>query len=185
MVTCWLLIDTIAMMGSPASRGAVASVGTVGRALFAAASAGAAAVSAVNAAAAARVTMAEAPHRPAATVDCAVVNRFVIPAPVQMYPRGAREGARRNKRLGTGGWFPFYAPRSINTSARAARDDIAGTEFGCGPSRSWRDVSLESPQCRRKPTLIGSLLHPIHDTRPSPSHIDLRSLHLLAEIGGH
>src|SRR5271166_3337984 len=111
MVTCWLLVDTMAMIGSPALRGAVASVGRAGRAWTAAASAGGAAVSAVSAAAAARVTMAGAPHRRIATVDCAVVYRFVIPAPVQRSPQGSARGeSRRNKRLGTGGWFPFYAP---------------------------------------------------------------------------
>ena len=78
MVTCWLLIDTMAMIGSPASRGAVASVGARGTRLMAAASAGGAAISAVSTAAAARVTMAGAPHRRIASVDRAVVNRFVI-----------------------------------------------------------------------------------------------------------
>jgi len=55
------------MTGSPASRGAVASVGGAGRASFAAA----AAVSAAVAAIAASVTMAETPRRHVATVDCA------------------------------------------------------------------------------------------------------------------
>jgi len=72
------LIDTIAMIGSPASRGA--SVGGAGRACLAAASA----VSAVRAAIAASVTMAAGPQRRIATVDCAVVNRFTMLSPVEM-----------------------------------------------------------------------------------------------------
>jgi hypothetical protein len=71
------LIDTIAMIGSPASRGAVASVGGAGRACLAAASA----VSAVSAAIAASVTMAGGPQRRIAAVDCAIVNRFTMPCP--------------------------------------------------------------------------------------------------------
>jgi hypothetical protein len=62
------------MIGSPASRGAVASVVGAGRACLAAASA----VSAANAAIAASVTMAGPPHRRVATVDCAVMNRFTM-----------------------------------------------------------------------------------------------------------
>jgi hypothetical protein len=54
-----ILIDTIAMIGSPASRGAVASVVGTGRACPAAASA----VSGASAAIAASVTMAGAPQR--------------------------------------------------------------------------------------------------------------------------
>jgi hypothetical protein len=60
------------MIGSPASRGAVASVVGAGRAGLAAASA----VSAASAAIAASVTMAGTPQRRVATVDCAVMNRF-------------------------------------------------------------------------------------------------------------
>jgi hypothetical protein len=70
------LIDTIAMMGSPASRGAVAWVGA-GRASLAVAPA----VSAVSAAVAASVTTAEGPQRRIAAVDCAVVDRFTMPCP--------------------------------------------------------------------------------------------------------
>src|SRR5258706_15125346 len=55
------------MIGSPASRGAVASVGGAGRACLAAASA----VSAVSAAIAASVTMGGGPQRRIAPVDCA------------------------------------------------------------------------------------------------------------------
>src|SRR5271166_3322147 len=81
MVTFWLLIDTIAMIGSPASRGAVPSVVCSGRAWRGAASAGGAAVSAVKAAVAASVTIAEGAQRRTISVDWAVVHRFVIPCP--------------------------------------------------------------------------------------------------------
>src|SRR3954464_4482124 len=84
-MTCWVLIDTIAMIGSPAWRGAVASVGCAGRACLAAAS-GLHAVSV--AVIAASVTMALGPQRRIATVDCAVVNRFAMPYPVGMRVRG-------------------------------------------------------------------------------------------------
>src|SRR5712671_5229655 len=63
------------MIGSPASRGAAASVGGAGRACLAAASP----VSAVSAAIAASVTMAGGRQRRIATVDCAVVIRFTMP----------------------------------------------------------------------------------------------------------
>ena len=70
-----VLIDTIAMIGSPASRGAVASVGGAGRACFAAAPV-------LSAASAASVTTAEAPQRRRiAPVDCAVVSRSTMPCP--------------------------------------------------------------------------------------------------------
>src|SRR5215475_3217332 len=81
MVTFWLLIDTIAMIGSPASRGATASVICSGRAWRGAASAGGAAVSAVRAAVAASVTIAGGAHRRTTSVDWAVVHRFVMPCP--------------------------------------------------------------------------------------------------------
>ena len=71
-MTCWLPIDTIAMIGSRASRGAVASVVGAGRACLAAVSA----VSAASAAIAASGTTAGAPQRRVAMVDCAVMNRF-------------------------------------------------------------------------------------------------------------
>src|SRR6516164_4071684 len=66
MVTFWLLIDTIAMTGSPSPR---------------AASAGGAAVSAVRAAVAASVTIAGGAHRRTMSVDWTVVHRFVMPCP--------------------------------------------------------------------------------------------------------
>src|ERR1700694_4690495 len=68
------------MIGSPASRGAVASVGGAGRACLAVASA----VSAVSAAIAASVTMAGGPQRRIAPMDCAVVNRFTMLSPIEM-----------------------------------------------------------------------------------------------------
>src|ERR1700687_4340692 len=64
------------MIGSPASRGAVASTGCAGFACFAAASAGG--VSAISTAAAAKVTMAEGAHRRIASAERAVVNRFAM-----------------------------------------------------------------------------------------------------------
>jgi hypothetical protein len=70
------LINTIARIGSPASRGAIVSVGAE-RTCLAAASA----VSAISAAIAASVTMGGNPQRRIATVDCAVVNRFTMPCP--------------------------------------------------------------------------------------------------------
>jgi hypothetical protein len=81
------LIDTIAMIGSPASRGAVASVGGAGRACLAAASA----VSAVRAAIAASVTMTGDPQCRIAPVDCAVLNRFTMPCPVEMPVRACAD----------------------------------------------------------------------------------------------
>jgi hypothetical protein len=71
------MIDTIAMIGSPASRGAVASVVGAGRACLAAASA----VGAASAAIAAIVTMTGPLQRRVATVDGAVMNRFTMPCP--------------------------------------------------------------------------------------------------------
>src|SRR5712671_2751675 len=68
------------MIGTPASRGAVSSVGGAGRACLAAAST----VSAVRAAIAASVTMAGRPQRRIAGVDRAVVNRFTMLSPVEM-----------------------------------------------------------------------------------------------------
>ena len=65
------------MIGSPASRGAVVSVGGAGRACFGAASA----VSADSVAIAASVALAGELQRRIAGVDCAVVNRPVIPMP--------------------------------------------------------------------------------------------------------
>src|SRR6476469_9416557 len=82
MVTFWLLIDTIAMIGSPAARGAASSVVCSGRAWRGAASAGGAAVSAVRAAVAASVTIAGGAHRRTTSVDWALVHRLVMPCPV-------------------------------------------------------------------------------------------------------
>jgi hypothetical protein len=83
------LIDTIAMIGSPAARGAVASVGRAGRACrAAAASAGGAATTAAIAIMLASVTMAAGAQRrdalacaykPASRMGRADVNRYVMP----------------------------------------------------------------------------------------------------------
>src|SRR6516164_6216457 len=96
MVTFWLLIDTIAMIGSPASRGAAPSVVCSGGARRGAASAGGAAVSAVRAAVAASVTIAGGAHRRTTSVDWAVVHRFVMPCP------GCQGGIASKKTLRTG-----------------------------------------------------------------------------------
>src|SRR5262245_14976926 len=85
MVTFWLLIDTIAMIVSPAWRGAVASVGCAGRAGGAALRAWAWAGDVVRGDSAARTasTMAGGHHRQIAPVDVdsAVANRSVMPCP--------------------------------------------------------------------------------------------------------
>ena len=82
-VTCWLLIETMAMIGSPASRGAVVSAGCARRVCLAAASP----VSAISAAIAANITAAEGPQWCFVRVDLADINRFTIPVPVQRGPR--------------------------------------------------------------------------------------------------
>jgi hypothetical protein len=73
------LIDTIAMIGSPAARGAVAAVTGAGRACLAAASV----VSAASTAIAASIAMAGPSHRRIALVGCAVVNRFAMSSPIE------------------------------------------------------------------------------------------------------
>src|SRR5690349_11835531 len=90
MVTCWLLIDTIAMIGSPAARGAVASVGRAGWAGWAGFNA-ALAAGAISAAVIASVTIVAARRGRTAALECAM-NRFVI-----------------------GGCFPFNDAPSIKT----------------------------------------------------------------------
>src|SRR6516162_6213290 len=79
MVTFWLLIDTIAMIGSPALRGAAASVVCSAGAWRGAALAGGTAVSADRAAVTASVTIGA--NRRTTSVDWAVVHRFVMPCP--------------------------------------------------------------------------------------------------------
>src|SRR5258705_11290178 len=100
MVTFWLLIDTIGMIGSLVSRGAAPSVVCSGGARRGAASAGGAAVSAVRAAVAASVTIAGGAHRRTTSVDWAVVHRFVMPCP------GCQGGIASKQTLRTGGWSP-------------------------------------------------------------------------------
>jgi hypothetical protein len=75
------LIETIAMIGSPAWRGAVASLGGgAGRAFCATAGA----VGAINAAIAASANVAGGPQRRIAMVDCAVASRFAMLIPIEM-----------------------------------------------------------------------------------------------------
>jgi hypothetical protein len=74
------LIDTIAMIGSPASRGAVTSMGGAGRACLAAAGA----ISAVNAAIAVSVTIAKGPQSRIVAVDWAALNRFTMYVLIEM-----------------------------------------------------------------------------------------------------
>jgi hypothetical protein len=62
--------------------------------------------------------MAEAPHRRIATVDCAVVNRFVIPAPGQMSPRAsAKGGIPTEQTTGNGRMVPVSRP-AVNKDLR-------------------------------------------------------------------
>src|SRR6476660_1465193 len=82
------------MIGSPASRGAVASVEGAARACPAAASAVTAA-SAASAAIAASVTMTGPLLRRIAAADCAVMNRFTMHAPVEMAVRACVDQDRR------------------------------------------------------------------------------------------
>src|SRR5262245_57450763 len=104
MVTFWLLIDTIAMIGSPAFRGAAASGVCSGRAWRGAASAGGAAVSAVRAAMAASVTIAGGAHRRATSVDRAIVHLFVMPCP------GCQGGIASKQNAETGWMVPVLRP---------------------------------------------------------------------------
>src|SRR5262245_9480338 len=96
MVTCWLLIETIAISGSPAWRGAVASLGSAGRAALRAwASAGD--VVRVDSAARTASATAGAHHRRIGWVHCAVVNRFVMLTSVKRPSRIYRRESRYNK----------------------------------------------------------------------------------------
>src|SRR5580704_18188896 len=91
------------MIGSPASRGAAASVVCSGEAWRGAASAGGAAVSAIRAAVAASVTIAGGAHRRTTSVDWAVVHRFVMPYP------GCQGGIA--SKTNTNGWMvPVLRP---------------------------------------------------------------------------
>src|SRR5262249_56730689 len=104
MVTFWLLIDTIAMVGSLGSRGAAPSVVCSGGARRGAASAGGAAVSADRAAVAASVTIAGGAHRRTTSVDWAVVHRFVMPCP------GCQGGIRVETNTANGWMVPVLRP---------------------------------------------------------------------------
>jgi hypothetical protein len=78
-VTRWLLIDTIAMIGSPTSRGAVASTGSAGFFAAKALEIMADDVRAASAAIAASVTATGGFRRCIATVDRALVDRCPMP----------------------------------------------------------------------------------------------------------
>ncbi|WP_354047716.1 hypothetical protein [Bradyrhizobium sp. LB12.1] len=77
------MIDTIAMIGSPAARGATASAGW--RACLAAMAGDADA----NATIAAKVAIPGGPQRRIVMVDCVVVSRFFMPSSVEMPVRCA------------------------------------------------------------------------------------------------
>src|SRR5262249_52160033 len=81
MVTFWLLIDTIAMIGSPALRGAAPSVVCSGGARRGAASAGGAAGSALRAAVGPGGTNAGGGPPPDTLLGWGVVHPFVMPCP--------------------------------------------------------------------------------------------------------
>src|SRR4051794_29150022 len=103
-MTCCDLIDTIAMIGSPASRGATASTGAFGRAGLAAASA----QTGVSRASAASVTMAWELQRRIATVDRVVGNRIAMPM-----PRCVLRACVENCHITTGGLTNFHAANSL------------------------------------------------------------------------
>src|SRR5215467_4768933 len=130
MVTFWLLIDTIAMIGSPAARGAAASVACSGRAWRGAASAGGAAVSTVRAAVATNVTTAAGRDRRIAVADGAVVNRFVTPC-----SRCLGRIASKQRRSA---WMVPVLPPAVNKHFRASgREgwmavDVGLPAYSCG-----------------------------------------------------
>src|SRR3981189_1876634 len=107
------------MIGSPASRGAVASVGGTGGPFLPPAVAGTAASAAI----AASVTMAGPPQRRISTADCAIMNRFTMHAPVEMPVRACVDQDRR----------PAYLTRP--DTARPTRCRLL-TQFRHGPS-AW------------------------------------------------
>src|SRR5262245_23847252 len=130
MVTFWLLIDTIATIGSPASRGAAASVVCSGRAWRGAASAGGAAVSAVRAAVAASVTIAGGAHRRTTSVDWAVVNRFAMPC------HGCQEGIHIETNTENGWMVPVLRP-AVNQ-----RFHVDGSSTRHVSARIWGPLKL-------------------------------------------
>ena len=79
-MTCWDLIDTTAMIGSPALRAATSSLGGAGRVCLGAASA----FSAVNTTTAASVTIAGDFQHPIAAADRTIAIRFSMSFPVEM-----------------------------------------------------------------------------------------------------
>src|ERR1700740_278699 len=73
------------MIGSPALRGAVASLGRAGWVCFTVALAGSAAGGAISAAGAASGPIVAATHGRTAAVECAVLNRLVMPRMFSIY----------------------------------------------------------------------------------------------------
>src|SRR5436190_18312548 len=136
MITFWLLIDTTAMIGSPAARGAAASAVCSGRAWRGAASAGAAAVSAVRAAVAASVTIAGGAHRRTASVDWAVVHRFVMPC-----PGWGVIASKQRRRTGDG---PCFTPRGQSTLELANRPTQCGRHVR-GPQQAAMSLCSNLP----------------------------------------
>src|SRR5436190_16865688 len=131
-------MDTIAMIGSPARRGAVASVGDDGRACLA----GASAVSAVSAAIAVRVTMLGGPQRRIAALDGAVANRFIMPCP----GRNASPCLRRSNLRFT----IQFAPGDCRPSESALLYDSP---------RQWKDAAIL--------TITRFRLKALHQGRPN------------------
>src|SRR5260370_20242293 len=131
MVTFWLLIDTIAMIGSPATRGDAPSVVCSGRAWRGAASAGRAAVSAVRTAVAASVTFAGGAHRRATSVDWAVVHRFVMPCPhrqTRIFPFVSRAACQFGSAVRSRVSCPPAQPkRAEKQGAELLRERLTGT----------------------------------------------------------
>src|SRR6266403_210485 len=127
------------MIGSPASRGAVASVAGAGRCCLAAASP----VSAASAAIDPSVTMAAPPQRRISTADCAVMNRFTMHAPVEMPVRARVDQDRR----------PAYLTHP--DTARATRCRLLAL---FGPSA----MSDLSPECVPKRTFTNATEFLVH-----------------------
>src|SRR6202045_1171637 len=164
------------MIGSPASRGAVASGGAGGRACLAAASG----ISTVSAAIAASVTMAGGPQRRVATADCAVINRFTMLSPVEMPLRACVDQVSdRDFGITNGRHYPRqFAPGVIGTFRRqishirqtASEEGWLGAEIGT--NRTWRYVrviesgmrsiaDLEHARLKSRSHVSGLCVHPL------------------------
>src|SRR6516165_7968399 len=157
MVTFWLLIDTIAMIGSPASCGATPSVVCSGRVWRGAASAGGAAVSAVRAAVAASVTIGA--NRRTTSVDWAVVHRFVMPCPSsKRSTRWKRDDARAPQ---ASKWLRFGpSPKGLKRFSRfcvSARASVTlFSEFRIHPALIGVFFAVDRRNVRRIFIEIGS-----------------------------